>query len=88
MPKNLIIYLGVIVAVMPFITIPSSWKNPVYVLIGASIAYLYYRERGAKKKTAGGAIKRIRRPVGPITPLSNTDINPPENEPKQENKEN
>lgn len=52
---------------MPFITIPNSFRTPVYFLLGALIAYTSYKEHHQKKKTH--PVKRIKRPVGAITPV-------------------
>mgnify|MGYP007083475041 CR=1 FL=1 len=67
MNKNFVTTLGILIAVMPFITIPTSFKTPIYFLLGSLIAYTSYREHHQKKKIHAG--KRIKRPVGAITPV-------------------
>lgn len=43
MKKDLsIIFLGLIVVVTPFLGIPTSWKNVVFVLVGLAISVLAY----------------------------------------------
>jgi len=38
-----IVTLGIIVAVLPFLGFPSSWKNVMFLIFGVSIAALAFR---------------------------------------------
>lgn len=72
MNKNFVTTLGILIAIMPFITIPTSYKTPMYFLLGSLVAYTSYREHNQKKKIHAG--KRIKRPVGAITPVQTESI--------------
>jgi|GEM_PF-7125122 len=53
MQKNLITILAGVLAVLatPFISIPSSWKEPFFIVIALTIAVISYREKHAKRKS-------------------------------------
>lgn len=51
MPKNLITWLGVLVALLPFITVQSSIKMPLYIASGVIIAVVSYREKHPRRKS-------------------------------------
>jgi len=38
-----IVTLGIIVALLPFLGFPSSWKNIMFLMLGAGIAALSFR---------------------------------------------
>ena len=38
--RTLITILGILVAILPVTHFPGSWKNPVYIILGLTIAYL------------------------------------------------
>jgi hypothetical protein len=65
MKKNIIPILAILVAVLPFLGFPSSFKAPVFFLLGASIAFLSFREHHHKRKTA--TVRRIRRAKEVVT---------------------
>lgn len=50
MNKNLTTTLGALVAVMPFISIPGTIKNPLYIIFGIAIAVIGYQEGHYKKR--------------------------------------
>lgn len=77
MNKNLFIVLGVIVALLPFVSIPNSFKTPIYIILGASIAIVSYRERYMKKKLIGFSASRRFKKVPASTLISNDiSVNP------------
>lgn len=41
--SKMIVTLGVIVALLPFLGFPSSWKNVMFLFLGAGIAALAFR---------------------------------------------
>ncbi len=49
MPKNSGLILGILIAVMPFVGIPSSWKTPFYFLLGCAVAAVAYQREYRKK---------------------------------------
>jgi hypothetical protein len=52
MYSNIIITLGFLVAVSPFLGFPISFKNPFYFLAGLAIAYFAFRQKNLKKKSS------------------------------------
>ncbi len=48
-PKNGTIIIGILIAVMPFVGIPGSWKTPLYFLLGSAVAALSYQMIYKKK---------------------------------------
>lgn len=64
MKKNLISILAILVAILPFLGFPSSFKAPVFFLLGASIAFLSFREHHHKRKHT---VRRIRRAKEVVT---------------------
>lgn len=38
-----IVALGVLVALLPFLGFPSSWKNIIFLILGASISAIAFR---------------------------------------------
>jgi len=67
MSKNFITILGVCVAILPFITIPSYIRNPLYMIFGVTIAIVGYQERHNRRKgLIGTVVRRGRKVVGPI----------------------
>ena len=90
MPKNTIITLGLVVAILPFLGFPNSFKAPVIFLLGIGIAYASFYEHHRKRKSAG--LRRIhRRTKGAVTVLVGSEKGPePQNtinlvEPNEEN---
>ncbi|QSH39050.1 hypothetical protein JXR01_01920 [Candidatus Kaiserbacteria bacterium] len=52
-----IVTLGIIVALLPFLGFPSSWKNIMFLILGAGIAALAFRmytETRTKTRAADG----------------------------------
>jgi threonine/homoserine/homoserine lactone efflux protein len=52
--QRTIFILGLVVAIMPFLGFPSSWKKVFYILLGfgiAYLAYLLYKEKKASVST-------------------------------------
>lgn len=74
MGKNFITTLGVLVALLPFVTIPSSYKIPLFVLLGSMIAYVSYKEHHQKKKVVGIS-KRGRRSTLGVVPMPIDNVN-------------
>ncbi len=63
MIRNGIITIGVFVAVLPFLGIPGSFKEPLYVLFGIGIVALGYYGSSQGKRVLSGAkpVRRARR---------------------------
>ncbi|HYF10367.1 MAG TPA: hypothetical protein VD967_02065 [Candidatus Paceibacterota bacterium] len=61
MYRQLVTTLGVLVAVMPFLGLPGSWKTPLYFILGGAIAGASYYSGVAKKKHAPGKPIVVRR---------------------------
>lgn len=59
MPKHVTTILGLLVAVLPFLGFPSSFKSPAYFVFGIVIAYIGYYEHRHKRKPI--TIRRIRK---------------------------
>ncbi len=63
--ETIITTLGILVAVMPAIGTPGSWKNPLFVIFGLAIAGLAFfmrqeriwRERDATKERTADTFK-------------------------------
>jgi hypothetical protein len=70
MPKHLITTLGILIALMPAIAIPSSFKDWVYIVLGLSIAGANYYQLHYKKKLLKEIALRRSKKVGPTTPVS------------------
>lgn len=62
MYRQLVTTLGVLVAALPFLGIPGSWKTPLYFLLGAAIAGVSYYSGVHKKRVALGKQIPVRRP--------------------------
>ncbi|MDO8492860.1 MAG: hypothetical protein Q7S34_04430 [bacterium] len=68
MYKNLVITLGVLVAVLPFISIPGSMKTPLYIIFGVTVAVIGYQEKHPKRKGfLGAVVRRGRKIINPIS---------------------
>ena len=61
MYRQLVTTLGVLVAVMPFLGLPSSWKTPLYFILGGAIAGASYYSGVPKKKHSVGKPLIVRR---------------------------
>lgn len=64
MYRQLVTTLGVLVAIMPFLGLPGSWKTPLYFILGGAIAGASYYSGVAKKKHVPGkpiVVRRSRR---------------------------
>jgi hypothetical protein len=59
MPKNAVTIFGLLVAVLPFLGFPSSFKSPAYFVLGVVIAYIGYYEHRHKRKPL--TVRRVRR---------------------------
>ncbi|MEK7567307.1 MAG: hypothetical protein AAB513_00090 [Patescibacteria group bacterium] len=70
MQKNFFIVLGIFVALLPFISIPNSYKTPVYIILGATMAIASYRERYLKKKLLIPHLRRFKK-FASSTPIAN-----------------
>ncbi|MCE9643686.1 hypothetical protein K8Q93_00315 [Candidatus Parcubacteria bacterium] len=61
MYRQLVTTLGVLVAIMPFLGLPGSWKTPLYFILGAGIASASYYSGVPKKKHVPGKPIIVRR---------------------------
>ncbi len=63
MIRNGIITLGALVAVLPFLGIPGSFKEPLYVLLGIGVAAsgYYLSSQGKRVFSSARPVKRARR---------------------------
>ena len=61
---QLILILGIWVAIMPFLGFPVSWRKPIFIISGLAIAYLAYAS--AKNKTVT--------PISPLSPKTETYV--------------
>ncbi len=69
MQKNFFIIIGILIALLPFLSIPHSYKTPIYIVLGAIVAITSYRERYLKKKLISiPHIKRFKK-SSPSTPI-------------------
>lgn len=59
MPKNTISILGLVIAVLPFLGFPGSFKAPAFFLLGLGVAYLSFEEHRHKRRPH--AIRRVNR---------------------------
>ena len=71
MNKNLFIILGALVALLPFVSVPNSFKTPIYVALGAGVAITSYRERYMKKKPLGLVSSRRFKKIPSTSPVAN-----------------
>ncbi len=46
---SVLILLGITVLVLPLLGVPSSWKNPIYVVAGVLIALIALTLRGVRR---------------------------------------
>ncbi|HXK35281.1 MAG TPA: hypothetical protein VJ103_02155 [Candidatus Paceibacterota bacterium] len=50
---KIVLFLGVLNILVPFLGLPSAWKTALFILIGLSLIALAYSLREAKKQNAG-----------------------------------
>ena len=58
---KLLYSLGIVVAIIPFLGVPSSWKTVVFFVIGITIfmkAYSIYRHDSVKKINSNSSFKQ------------------------------
>lgn len=67
MSKNLITILGILVAILPFVSIPGSIRDPLYIIFGITIAMVGYQDRHNRRKGLVGTVVRKGRKV--VIPL-------------------
>lgn len=75
--RKLILWLGVLVAVLPFLGLPASWKTVIFLISGVSIAWNSHqlhkhkvvRPRRAAKKPVKAAVAD-NAPVAPAAPVA------------------
>lgn len=63
--SKIIIILGLMVAVLPFLGFPGSFKSPAYFLLGGAIAYITFQENRHKRKHS--PFKRVRKSKDSVT---------------------
>jgi hypothetical protein len=70
--KNLVFILALLMIVIasPFISVPSAWKNPLLIVLAATVAVVSYREKHGKRRSLGGA----KRPKKPMHTTQPTDV--------------
>lgn len=81
MIKNLITTLGVLVALLPFLSIPGSIKGPLFIVFGITIAVISYQDRHNRRKGfIGDVIRRGRKVIDSassptlLVPSIDTDV--------------
>ena len=74
MNKNFFITLGILVSLLPFISVPNQFKTPVYILLGALIAVVSYREKYIKRRLMGFSASRRFKKVSNSSLVVNDDI--------------
>ena len=58
--ERTLLILGIVIAFLPFLGFPNSWREVLFVMIGLSIiylAYLFYLERKARLPKETNRIK-------------------------------
>lgn len=76
--RKTMLFLGILVAVMPFLGIPSSWKTVVYLLSGIFIAWNSYQINKHKAVRTRRAAKRAPKMVGTENAPANSSVNNPQ----------
>lgn len=52
--ETIISLLGIYLVILPFLGFPQSWKTVMFILIGASLAFLGYMLRQQRSKILPG----------------------------------
>lgn len=76
--RKTMLFLGILVAIMPFLGIPSSWKTVAYLVSGIFIAWNSYQINKHKAVRTRRAVKRTPKMVGMENAPAASFVNNPE----------